>query len=45
MIEESQPSAELDSLLARALPSPRYIKSGGAAAVVALAAHSGSSST
>jgi hypothetical protein len=35
------PSAEaVDSLLARALPAPRYIRSGGAAAVVALAAHS-----
>ena len=45
MADESQPSAELDSLLACALPSPRYIKSGGAGAVVALAAHSESSST
>lgn len=40
MADQSQPSAELDSLLAHALPSPRYIRFGGAAAVVALAAHS-----
>lgn len=40
MAEESQANMTLDSLLARAVPSPRYIKCGGAAAVVALAAHS-----
>jgi hypothetical protein len=45
VIEEMQPSTELDVLLARALPSPRYIRSGGAAAVVALTAHSKAFST